>query len=106
MHGRASHPEGTDAAGYRGTVPLTDRDRAILDFEARWFAAQWRRHAGAKEEAIRAELGMPPARYYQLLGRLIETAEAQEHDPMLVKRLRRLRDERVRQRLSGIADAR
>lgn len=68
-------------------VPLTDRDRAILEFEA-----EWRRHAGAKEEAIRTDLGMSPARYYQLLGRLIETAEAQEHDPMLVKRLRRLRD--------------
>ena len=37
---------------------------------------------------------MSPARYYQLLGRLIDTAEAQEHDPMLVKRLRRLRDAR------------
>ena len=68
-------------------MPLTDRDRALLDFEV-----EWRRHAGAKEEAIRAELGMSPARYYQLLGRLIDTAEAQEHDPMLVKRLRRLRD--------------
>jgi len=68
-------------------VPLSDRDRAILAFEA-----EWRRHAGAKEEAIRSELGLSPARYYQLLGRLIDTAEAQEHDPMLVKRLRRLRD--------------
>jgi len=68
-------------------VPLTDRDRAILDFEG-----EWRRHAGAKEEAIRADLGLSPARYYQLLGRLIDTADAQAHDPMLVKRLRRLRD--------------
>lgn len=87
-------------------MPLTDRDRAILDFEARWFAAQWRRHAGAKEEAIRAELAMPPARYYQLLGRLIETTEAQQHDPMLVKRLRRLRDARLHERVSRAADAR
>jgi len=68
-------------------VPLTDRDRALLDFEA-----EWRRHAGAKEEAIRAELGLAPARYYQLLGRLIDTADAQAYDPMLVKRLRRMRD--------------
>jgi hypothetical protein len=82
-------------------VPLSDRDRAILDFEA-----EWRRHAGAKEEAIRADLGLSPARYYQLLTRLIDTAEAQEHDPMLVKRLRRLRDERVRERLSRAADVR
>ncbi|GAA1939326.1 hypothetical protein GCM10009775_34230 [Microbacterium aoyamense] len=71
-------------------MPLTDRDRAILAFEA-----EWRRHVGAKEEAIRDDLGISPARYYQLLGRLIETAEAQEHDPMLVKRLRRLREARV-----------
>jgi len=82
-------------------VPLTDRDRALLDFEV-----EWRRHAGAKEEAIRAELGISPARYYQLLGRLIDTTEAQEHDPMLVKRLRRLRDARVHERAARAADAR
>lgn len=68
-------------------MPLTDRDRAILDFEA-----NWRRHAGAKEEAIRTELGLTPARYYQLLGRLIDTREAQEHDPLLAGSLRRMRD--------------
>nr|WP_206687551.1 DUF3263 domain-containing protein [Microbacterium yannicii] len=80
---------------------MTDRDRALLDFEV-----EWRRHAGAKEEAIRAELGISPARYYQLLGRLIDTTEAQEHDPMLVKRLRRLRDARVHERAARAADAR
>jgi hypothetical protein len=79
-------------------VPLTDRDRAILAFEAAWF-----RHVGAKEEAIRAELGVSPARYYQLLARLIDTAEAQEHDPMLVKRLRRLRDARHAARVTRAA---
>jgi hypothetical protein len=82
-------------------VPLTDRDRALLDFEV-----EWRRHAGAKEEAIRAELGMSPARYYQLLGRLIDTAEAQAHDPMLVKRLRRLRDARLHERAARATDVR
>jgi hypothetical protein len=82
-------------------VPLTDRDRAILDFEV-----EWRRHAGAKEEAIRAELGISPARYYQLLGRLIDTTDAQEHDPMLVKRLRRLREVRLHERAARAADAR
>ncbi len=68
------------------------------------FEAEWRRHAGAKEEAIRAELGLSPARYYQLLGRLIETSAALAHDPMLVKRLRRIRDAREqarRERASG-----
>ncbi|OCG74001.1 DUF3263 domain-containing protein [Microbacterium sediminis] len=78
---------------YREPVALTETERAILAFEA-----EWTRHAGAKEEAIRRELGMGPARYYQLLGRLIDTAEALEHDPLLVKRLRRVRDERVARR--------
>ncbi len=83
-------------------MPLSDRDRAILAFEGEWF-----RHAGAKEDAIRADLGMSPARYYQLLGRLIDTAEAQEHDAMLVKRLRRLRDARAAVRVTRAAgDAR
>jgi len=68
-------------------VSLTERDRAFLAFEA-----EWRRHGGAKEEAIRAEFDLAPARYYQLLGRLIDTAEALAHDPMLVRRLRRVRD--------------
>lgn len=70
-------------------VPLTDRDRALLDFES-----QWQRHGGAKEEAVRRELSLTPARYYQLLGRVIETADALAYDPLLVHRLRRLRDAR------------
>ncbi|WP_261165963.1 DUF3263 domain-containing protein [Microbacterium sp. Marseille-Q6965] len=74
-------------------MALTETDRAILAFEA-----EWTRHAGAKEEAIRATLGMTPARYYQVLGRLIDTADALEHDPLLVKRLRRVRDERLARR--------
>lgn len=72
---------------------LTDRDRAILALEA-----AWPRHGGPKEETIRAELGMSPARYYQLLGRLIDTEEALEHDPLLVRRLRRIRDSRAARR--------
>lgn len=81
-------------------MPLLDSDRALLDFEA-----AWSRHVGAKEEAIRADLGLSPARYYQLLGRLLETADALEYDPMLVKRLRRLRDQRQRARLARAAAA-
>ncbi len=68
-------------------MTLTDRDRDILAFEG-----EWRRHGGAKEEAIRRAFDIPPARYYQLLGRLIDRPEALAHDPMLVRRLRRLRD--------------
>lgn len=74
-------------------MPLSDRDRALLDFEARW-----QRHGAAKEEAVRADLDLTPARYYQLLGRLLDSPDAVVYDPMLVHRLRRLRDERERQR--------
>lgn len=74
-------------------MPLSDRDRALLDFESRWDG-----HSGAKEEAVRAQLGLTPARYYQLLGRLVETADAVAYDPVLVHRLRRLRDQQERAR--------
>jgi hypothetical protein len=82
-------------------VTLSDRELAFLAFEG-----EWRRHAGAKEEAIRAEFGLTPARYYQVLGRLIDTPDALAHDPMLVRRLRRRRDEaadRHRSRLGRAA---
>lgn len=77
----------------RGEV--SERDRAILALET-----AWPRHGGAKEEAIRTQLGMSAARYYQLLGRLIDSEAALEYDPMLVRRLRRIRDSRAFQRAS------
>lgn len=82
-------------------MTLSDRELAFLAFEG-----EWRRHAGAKEEAIRAEFALTPARYYQVLGRLIDTPDALAHDPMLVRRLRRRRDEaadRHRSRLGRAA---
>jgi hypothetical protein len=72
---------------------FTERDRAVLHLEA-----AWPRHSGAKEEIIRAQLGMSAARYYQVLGRLVESEAALEYDPMLVRRLRRLRDSRASHR--------
>lgn len=72
---------------------LTERDVAILAFERTWW-----RHAGAKEEAIREEFGISAARYYQLLGVLVDSPAALIHDPMLVKRLQRLREARMARR--------
>lgn len=72
---------------------LTGRDREILAFERHWW-----RQAGAKEQAIKETFGFSATRYYQLLGELIDRPEALEHDPMLVKRLRRLRAARQRER--------
>ena len=69
---------------------LSARDLDVLAFERAW----WRR-GGRKEEAIREEFGISAARYYQVLGALIETPAALREDPMLVKRLQRLRDART-----------
>jgi len=41
---------------------------------------------------------MSSTRYYQLLNALIDRPEALAHDPMLVKRLRRMRQTRQRAR--------
>jgi hypothetical protein len=72
---------------------LTEREIAILSFERTWW-----RHAGAKEEAIREEFGVSAARYYQLLGALLDSPAALVHDPMLIKRLQRMRDARFARR--------
>lgn len=69
---------------------LSERDEAILEFEGRWG-----HHAGAKEQAIRVEFDLSAARYYQLLGVLIDSSIALAHDPVLVKRLQRMRDSRA-----------
>jgi|SRR5436305_2270092 hypothetical protein len=72
---------------------LARRDREILAFERQWW-----KYAGAKEQAIRELFDMSATRYYQVLNALIDTPAALAADPMLVKRLRRLRASRQRQR--------
>ena len=69
--------------------PLTDRDRAVLALEGRYW-----RTPGAKEQAIREQLGLSPTRYYQLLNGLLDRPEALAHAPVLVNRLRRIRESR------------
>ena len=69
---------------------LTDLETRILDFERNWW-----RFAGAKETAIKDLFDMTAPRYYQLLNDLIDRDDALEASPMLVKRLRRLREARM-----------
>ena len=77
-------------------MSLTDRDRAILDFERTWWS-----EPGPKGAAIQARFGLSPARYYQLVGELIRSAEAAAYDPLVVRRLRKLRSNRRRARIEG-----
>jgi hypothetical protein len=72
---------------------LSTRDAEILTFERQWW-----KFAGAKEQAIRDKFQMSATRYYQVLNALIDKPEALAQDPLLVKRLRRLRATRQRNR--------
>jgi hypothetical protein len=89
----------TDTATHTATDTATvepeldERSRRILDFEREWW-----KYAGAKEQAVRERFDVSPTRYYQLLNRVIDDEAALSYDPMLVKRLRRLRAARQRQR--------
>lgn len=81
---------GTDTDQHQG---LTDRHHAMLEFEQHWW-----KYAGAKEQAVRERFGVASTRYYQELNALIDRPEALAVDPLLVRRLRRLRAARQRQR--------
>lgn len=86
--GVASTEEMTaDGIGEARESTLSDRDRRILDFER-----DWQRPASAKEETIRQTFGLSATRYYQLLNALIDSPAAIVYDPMLVRRLQRVRD--------------
>ena len=94
MTGMDAANVGRPDAGQVGEQPaLSDRDREILEFERRWW-----KYAGAKETAVREKFDMSSTRYYQVLNALIDRPEALEADPLLVRRLRRLRAARQRQR--------
>ncbi|HEY0186804.1 MAG TPA: DUF3263 domain-containing protein [Cellulomonas sp.] len=80
---------GADAAA----TELSERDRELLAFERQWW-----KYAGAKEQAVRELFDLSATRYYQVLNALIDSPAALAHDPMLVKRLRRMRSTRQRAR--------
>lgn len=87
--------DAANAFGHVGeaTRGLSERDRSILEFERQWW-----KYAGAKETAVREIFDMSATRYYQVLNALIDRPEALEADPLLVRRLRRLRASRQKQR--------
>jgi hypothetical protein len=77
-------------------VDLTDLERRILAFERRLWTS-----AGGKAAAIKAEFDMSATRYQQLVNALIDRPEALVAEPMLVKRLLRLRATRRKERRTG-----
>lgn len=83
-----------DAAG-NSPRGLSEQQQQVLQFERQWW-----RYAGAKEQAIRDQFGLNATRYYQILNGLLDDPAAMEFDPLLIKRLRRLRESRQRARTS------
>ena len=77
---------------------LTERERALLDFEGSWWTLD-----EAKDTLIRAKFACSLDEYYLELNRLLEVPEALSYDPLVVRRLVRLRDRRRRARLEGPA---
>ena len=73
--------------------PLSERDRAILDFERTWWA-----EPGPKETAIQERFELSATRYHELLNEILDDDAALEYDELVVRRLRRLRERRRRAR--------
>lgn len=92
---KAGHEaEERDMAELHAADPvLSDRDTAMLTFERQWW-----KFAGSKDEAIRQQFDMSGTRYFQILNGLIDRPEALAADPLLVKRLRRMRSSRQKAR--------
>ena len=89
----AQHQQGHQPGTGVTALELESRDVEILAFERQWW-----KYAGAKEQAIKELFDMSATRYYQVLNALIDKPAALAADPMLVKRLRRLRSSRQRAR--------
>ncbi len=69
---------------------LSDLEVRILDFERQWW-----KYAGAKDAAIKELFNLSTRSYYELLNNLIDREDALAASPLLVKRLRRLRQARI-----------
>jgi hypothetical protein len=83
-------------------LELTERQRALLDFEREWSGRR-----GGKGRAIAAQFGFSTSRYYQLLAELTDHPAALQHDPLLIRRLRRRRRARLQpSAIPGLADQR
>ena len=77
-------------------MAITDRDKAILDFERSWWA-----EPGPKEAVIRERFELSATRYYQILQELLDDPAAMAYDPLVIRRLQRSRSRRRRERIEG-----
>ncbi len=90
MSALESNQSAMSTSATNSSLTLSDLEFRILEFERSWW-----RFAGAKESSIKELFDLSAPRYYQILNDLIDRQDALEASPMLVKRLRRLRDART-----------
>jgi hypothetical protein len=76
-------------------MELSERERAMLEIERSWWT-----EPGPKEAVIVDQLELSATRYFELLNQLIDRPEAELHDQLTVRRLRRMRDRRRQDRRS------
>lgn len=77
-------------------MSLTERQRAILEFERTWWTLD-----GDKDLLIRRRFACAPDAYYDELNQVLHDPDALTVDPLVVRRLMRLRDRKRRARLDG-----
>ncbi len=68
---------------------LSARDLAILHFEQSWWESEI-----PKDQAVREQFQLTESEYALVLDELIASDEALVAEPLLVRRLRRIRDRR------------
>ena len=86
MESAAAQPDSTPDG-------LTALEYGVLTFEKQWW-----QYPGSKEKAIREMFALSPTRYYQVLNDVIDKPAALVVEPLLVRRLRRLRASRQKAR--------
>ena len=82
------------AVAVRLSGMLRVKDKMTLNFEAAHAVSGNARANATKEVLIRELFDESATLYYQRLGRLIDDPEALVYAPMLVRRLRRMREKR------------
>ncbi|MGA0879060.1 MAG: DUF3263 domain-containing protein [Ilumatobacteraceae bacterium] len=80
-------------------MPLSERERAILDFERGWWTED-----GVKDLLLRERFNCSADDYYGELNQLLDRPEALEYDPLVVRRLQRARERRRRLRLDSVSE--
>ena len=77
---------------------LSERHAAMLDFERSWW-----NHDEPREQVIRARFQCSPEEYHAELTQVLDDPASLDHDPLVVRRLKRLRLRARKARLDGVA---